>query len=39
MLKACHHGPAGSLVERVEPVEGGEAELAGAARFEVRRTA
>ena len=39
MLKACHQGPAGSLVERVEPVEGGEAEFDGAGRFEVRRTA
>jgi acylphosphatase len=38
MLKACHVGPRGSLVERVESVDGAEAELGSADEFEVRRT-
>ncbi|MEZ0171389.1 acylphosphatase [Microvirga sp. TS319] len=39
MLKACHEGPAGSLVQLVEPVEGADHELDHANGFEVRRTA
>jgi acylphosphatase len=38
MLKACHQGPAGSLVQLVEPVEGADPELDGVTGFEVRRT-
>jgi acylphosphatase len=38
MLKACHQGPAGSLVLLVEPVEGGDPELGNENGFEVRRT-
>lgn len=37
MLKACHEGPRGSLVERVEALDGADADL-GAEGFEVRRT-
>jgi acylphosphatase len=38
MLKACHQGPAGSLVQLVEPVEGEDPEFDGSDGFEVRRT-
>jgi acylphosphatase len=38
MLKACRQGPAGSVVERVEPVDGGEIEFGSPDRFEVRKT-
>ncbi|WP_457092203.1 acylphosphatase [Microvirga sp. P5_D2] len=37
MLKACHEGPLGSAVERVEAIDGADAELGGEG-FEVRRT-
>lgn len=37
MLKACQDGPAGSVVERVEALDGADAEL-GDEGFEVRRT-
>jgi acylphosphatase len=37
MLKACHQGPAGSLVQLVEPVEGADHGLEGINGFEVRR--
>lgn len=39
MLKACHQGPANSLVQLVEPVEGADPELEDTNGFEVRRTA
>jgi acylphosphatase len=39
MLKACHQGPAGALVETVEILQGSEADLDLTERFEVRRTA
>ncbi|SCY95323.1 acylphosphatase [Microvirga guangxiensis] len=39
MLKACHQGPSGSLVQLVEPVEGGDHDLVDVDGFEVRRTA
>jgi acylphosphatase len=39
MLKACHQGPAGALVEGVEILDGNEADLELAERFEIRRTA
>ncbi len=38
MLKACHQGPAGALVEKVETLEGRETDLDRAERFEIRRT-
>lgn len=38
MLKACHQGPAGSLVQLVEPVDGADPELGNVDGFEVRRT-
>lgn len=38
MLKACHQGPAGSQVERIEPVDDADPELNGSSTFEVRRT-
>lgn len=38
MLKACHQGPAGSLVERIDPMDGMDAEFDGASGFEIRRT-
>jgi acylphosphatase len=38
MLKACHQGPAGALVETVEILQGSEADLDLTERFEVRRT-
>ena len=38
MLKACRQGPRGSVVERVEPVKGGEAESGSFDGFEVRGT-
>ena len=38
MLKACHQGPAGSRVERVEPIENGGVEFDASSEFEVRRT-
>ncbi len=39
MLKACHQGPAGALVENIEILDGSEADLDLAERFEIRRTA
>jgi acylphosphatase len=39
MLKACHQGPAGSHVERVEVVKDAGADVDGSDRFEIRRTA
>src|SRR5688572_11289304 len=39
MLKACHQGPGGALVENVETLDGSEADLNLSDRFEVRRTA
>ena len=39
MLKACHQGPSGALVENVEILDGSEADLDLPARFEIRRTA
>ncbi|NBJ12361.1 acylphosphatase [Microvirga arsenatis] len=38
MLKACHHGPAGALVEKVEILDGGKADLDPSGQFEIRRT-
>ena len=38
MLKACRQGPRGSVVERVEVVESGEAESGPFDGFEVRET-
>jgi acylphosphatase len=38
MLKACHQGPAGALVENVEILDGSEAAIDLPARFEIRRT-
>lgn len=38
MLKACHQGPSGSLVQLVEPVEGSDHDLVDVDGFEVRRT-
>ncbi len=38
MLKACRQGPRGSVVERVEPVEGGGAESGPFDGFDVRET-
>jgi acylphosphatase len=39
MLKACHQGPAGALVENVEILQSGEEDPDLAERFEIRRTA
>jgi acylphosphatase len=39
MLKACHQGPAGALVETVEILDSSEEDLDLAERFEIRRTA
>jgi acylphosphatase len=39
MLKACHQGPSGAIVESVETLESSEAGLDLAERFEIRRTA
>ncbi|MBJ6127125.1 acylphosphatase [Microvirga splendida] len=39
MLKACHQGPAGALVESVVTIDGGDADLDLPERFEIRRTA
>ena len=39
MLKACRQGPAGSLVERIEPVEGSPETGDSLDAFEVRKTA
>jgi len=39
MLKACHRGPAGALVENVETIDGSDADSDLAERFEIRRTA
>jgi acylphosphatase len=39
MLKACHQGPAGALVETLETLESSEADPDLPARFEIRRTA
>lgn len=38
MLKACHQGPAGALVETVETLDSSEEDLDLAERFEIRRT-
>jgi acylphosphatase len=38
MLKACHQGPASSLVQLVEPVEGADHEMGDTKGFEVRRS-
>lgn len=38
MLKACHQGPSGCLVQLVEPVEGADSELGDTDEFEVRRS-
>ena len=38
MLKACHKGPAGSVVQRIERLDDGDAEFAASGRFEVRKT-
>jgi acylphosphatase len=38
MLKACRQGPRGSMVERVELVQSGEAESGSLGGFEVRET-
>src|SRR3712207_4138324 len=38
MFKACEQGPRGSVVERVETVEGGSGHDGPFAGFEVRRT-
>jgi len=39
MLKACHEGPAGSQVERVEVVDGDRSDDEFSSRFEIRGTA
>jgi len=39
MLKACHQGPAGSVVERVEVVRDDGVDIDGSDGFEIRRTA
>jgi acylphosphatase len=39
MLKACHYGPAGALVERVEILEGSEPEFEVLGRFAIGKTA
>jgi len=39
MLKACHEGPSGSRVERVEVIEGVRPEDELSSRFEIRGTA
>lgn len=39
MIKACHQGPAGSRVEKVEILDRGDPELDTSDRFEIRRTA
>lgn len=39
MLKACHQGPAGSRVEKVEILDRGDPALDTSDRFEIRRTA
>jgi acylphosphatase len=39
MLKACHEGPRGSLVERVETIDHGDLALGPNGEFEVRKTA
>ncbi|WP_114945095.1 acylphosphatase [Microvirga calopogonii] len=38
MLKACHEGPAGSRVEKVEILDEGDPEYDLSSRFEVRGT-
>jgi acylphosphatase len=38
MLKACHQGPSGAFVERIEILDSSEADLDLAERFEIRRT-
>jgi acylphosphatase len=38
MLKACHGGPSGSVVERVEAIDDGDADLGANGGFEVRKT-
>ncbi|MCG7394757.1 acylphosphatase [Microvirga sp. ACRRW] len=38
MLKTCHQGPAGSLVQLVEPVEDADPELSDMDGFEVRKS-
>lgn len=39
MLKACHEGPRGSVVDQVEALDPGEADPGTSERFEVRKTA
>ncbi|WP_409564946.1 acylphosphatase [Microvirga sp.] len=39
MLKACRQGPGGALVESIDTLDGNEADLDLAERFEIRRTA
>lgn len=38
MLKACHQGPLGSVVERVEDIDGADTDIGPDGGFEVRRT-
>jgi acylphosphatase len=38
MLKACHKGPAGSWVEKVDILERDNPEVAASGRFEIRGT-
>ncbi len=38
MLKACHEGPAGSRVERVEILDRGDLQFDASGRFEIQRT-
>lgn len=38
MLKACHKGPVGSWVEKVEILNRGDPEFDGSGRFEIQRT-
>ena len=39
MLKTCHQGPAGAVVERVDLIEDGGAEFKDSGPFEVLKTA
>ncbi len=38
MLKACHQGPAGAVVEDIETLDSKDADADLAERFEIRRT-
>ncbi|MBF9197858.1 acylphosphatase [Microvirga terrestris] len=38
MLKACHQGPAGAVVETIETLDGSEGDRDLPTRFEIRRT-